>query len=134
MSSYQHERHFSLGEATAALAKVKPLVEELAALKQVLDAEGFSFTPPAEPSAAVKAQTNGHQPPLEAFVRLQQVLYTVMERGILVRDLGQGLLDFPHIRATGEEVYLCWRLGEEELAFWHPVGGGFAGREPLATL
>ena len=134
MPSYHHEHHFSLREATAALAKVKPLVEELAALKQVLDAEGFSFTSPLEPSAAVKGQTNGHQPPLEAFLRLQQVLYTIVERGILVRDLGQGLLDFPHIRGTGEEVYLCWRLGEEELAFWHPLVGGFAGREPLATL
>ena len=80
MPAYRHERHFSVPEAAALLAEVKPLVEELAALKQVLDAEGFSFTPPPEPSTAVKRQINGHQPPPEAFLRLQQVLYAVAER------------------------------------------------------
>ena len=134
MPTYHHERHFSVPEAAALLAEVKPLVEELAALKQVLDAEGFSFTPPPEPSVAVKRQTNGHQPPPEAFLRLQQVLYAVAERGIQVRDLGQGLIDFPHLRADGEEVYLCWLAGEAAIGYWHPLEGGFSGRQPLSSL
>jgi hypothetical protein len=50
--------------------------------------------------------------------------------GVLVKDLDRGLVDFPALR-RGEEVLLCWQVGEEEVAFWHGVDEGFAGRKPL---
>ncbi|MEE9161996.1 MAG: DUF2203 domain-containing protein [Candidatus Neomarinimicrobiota bacterium] len=134
MPARRHERHFSLEEAEAALGEIRPLVEELAALKQSLDEEGFRFMPLPEQPEAQKHHTNGHHPPPAAFVRLVHLLHILTEQGIQVRDLAGGLIDFPHIRDSGEEVYLCWRLGEETIAFWHPLDTGFAGREPLATL
>ena len=54
----------------------------------------------------------------------------LQELGLLVKDLDEGLVDFPALRGD-EEVLLCWRLGEEEVAFWHTLGDGFAGRKPL---
>jgi len=50
--------------------------------------------------------------------------------GVLVKDLDRGLVDFPALR-QGEEVLLCWQVGEDEVAFWHGVEEGFAGRKPL---
>jgi hypothetical protein len=50
--------------------------------------------------------------------------------GVLVKDLDQGLVDFP-ARNGDDEVLLCWRLGEDEVAFWHTLDDGFAGRRPL---
>ena len=50
--------------------------------------------------------------------------------GAVVKDLELGLVDFPSLR-DGEEVFLCWRVGEDEIGFWHPVDEGFAGRRPL---
>jgi hypothetical protein len=50
--------------------------------------------------------------------------------GAIVKDLELGLVDFPSLR-EGEEVLLCWRVGEDELGFWHPVDEGFSGRRPL---
>lgn len=50
--------------------------------------------------------------------------------GVLVKDLDEGLVDFPALRGD-EEVLLCWRLGEEDIEFWHPADEGFAGRRPL---
>jgi hypothetical protein len=50
--------------------------------------------------------------------------------GVLVKDLDTGLVDFPSVR-EGEEILLCWRLGEEEVAFYHGYDDGFAGRRPL---
>ena len=50
--------------------------------------------------------------------------------GVLVKDLDRGLVDFPALR-DGEEVLLCWQVGEDEVAFWHGVDEGFAGRKPL---
>ncbi len=50
--------------------------------------------------------------------------------GVEVKDLDSGLVDFPHWR-EGRVVYLCWRLGEERIAFWHDIDAGFRGRQPL---
>jgi hypothetical protein len=52
------------------------------------------------------------------------------DRNIMVRDIEQGLIDFPG-RRDGREIYLCWRLGEEAVAFWHDTETGFPGRQPL---
>ena len=52
------------------------------------------------------------------------------ERGIVLRDLDRGLIDFPAIR-EGREVYLCWVDGESDIGFWHDLDAGFAGREAL---
>jgi hypothetical protein len=51
-------------------------------------------------------------------------------RGIVVRDVEQGLIDFPGLR-EGRQIYLCWRLGEDAVNFWHDRETGFAGRQPL---
>jgi hypothetical protein len=50
--------------------------------------------------------------------------------GIILRDVESGLVDFPAER-DGNEVYLCWRLGEDHVGYWHPPETGFAGRRPL---
>jgi hypothetical protein len=50
--------------------------------------------------------------------------------GVIVRDLDTGICDFPALR-EGREVYLCWRVGEERIAWWHEPEAGFAGRQPL---
>ena len=62
--------------------------------------------------------------------QLQEDLKEVTDRGILVRDLGRGLVDFPS-RREGREVYLCWLRGEERIDYWHETNVGFAARQPL---
>ena len=52
------------------------------------------------------------------------------ELGVLVKDLDLGLVDFPTLR-DGEEVLLCWRVGEDEIRYWHGLEEGFAGRKEL---
>lgn len=51
-------------------------------------------------------------------------------RGVTVKDLDLGLLDFP-ARHGGREIELCWHVGEPEVAFWHELGAGYAGRKPI---
>ncbi len=55
------------------------------------------------------------------------------DRSITLRDIPTGLLDFPAL-VSGRQVWLCWRLGEDDVAFWHGQDEGFAGRRPLANL
>lgn len=65
-----------------------------------------------------------------AASQLQAALERIQEYGCLVKDLDIGLLDFPTLY-HGREVYLCWRLGEQHIEFWHGVEEGFRGRKPI---
>ena len=50
--------------------------------------------------------------------------------GAVVKDADDGLVDFPALRGD-EQVFLCWRVGEDEIEYWHGIDEGFAGRKPL---
>ncbi|HEX2614704.1 MAG TPA: DUF2203 domain-containing protein [Nitrososphaera sp.] len=63
-------------------------------------------------------------------------LYKAIEQlegtGVMIKDVDQGLLDFPSKRFD-EEVWLCWKAGEDEIKFWHAKDEGFMGRKPLES-
>jgi hypothetical protein len=61
---------------------------------------------------------------------LKQELLWLADRGILLREPDTGLVDFPADR-DGERVFLCWRLGEEEIGWYHSQRSGFSGRKPI---
>jgi hypothetical protein len=62
--------------------------------------------------------------------RLKEAIEKIQEYGCVVKDLDIGLIDFP-TQFRGEEVYLCWKLGESGIRFWHGVHEGFRGRKPI---
>ncbi len=66
----------------------------------------------------------------EAAERLVEIVNRIQETGVLVKDLDIGLVDFPSLM-EGEEIYLCWKLGEDQITFWHGIDEGFTGRKPL---
>ena len=66
----------------------------------------------------------------KALAEARDTLAEIDEIGVQVKDLEQGLLDFPCI-LDGQTVLLCWKQGEKEIGFWHTLEGGFAGRQPL---
>jgi hypothetical protein len=129
-------RLFTPDEANAALADVRPLAEELVARAGALRAaqaeqaelnlhiagNGGDIAPTdlAEAEEAVQATARAVS---EAIARLDEL-------GVHVKDADTGLLDFPS-ELRGEPVLLCWRLGEDEVAFWHGLEDGYAGRRPL---
>ena len=61
---------------------------------------------------------------------IQSALEQIQATGCIVKDIEMGLLDFPS-RLNGQEVYLCWRLGEDRIRFYHRQDEGFAGRKPI---
>jgi hypothetical protein len=66
----------------------------------------------------------------KAVQESKATLAEIDEIGVQVKDLAQGLLDFPCLM-EGQTVLLCWKLGEKEIGFWHTEEDGFAGRKPL---
>ncbi len=113
----------TLIEAVELRRKLAPLDEELAALAARIQWSG-GMTIAYEPAARLRAERD----------RLAELLRAALEKihatGCLVKDLDMGLLDFPAI-INNQEVFLCWRLGEERIRFWHRQDEGFAGRKPL---
>jgi hypothetical protein len=66
-----------------------------------------------------------------ALQETRDTLAEMDEIGVQVKDLEKGLLDFPSVM-EGQDVLLCWKLGESEIGYWHSPEDGFAGRKPLA--
>jgi hypothetical protein len=62
--------------------------------------------------------------------RIKSAIEEIQEVGCLIKDLETGLIDFPTL-FRGEEVYLCWRLGESDISYWHGVHEGVAGRRAI---
>jgi hypothetical protein len=123
-----HERHFTIEEANALLGSLTPLLQELRDAKDLLtDAEARTAITEAAPL------NGGGEPGRQvgqAFLEVRRLLGRIQEAGIVVRDLDRGLVDFPALR-DGQEVYLCWELGEDRVAHWHELEGGYGGRQPL---
>jgi hypothetical protein len=91
-------------------------------------AEGAGERPPADEAGAEEANAEAEE---LSGVGPAEALAEIEARGIVLRDLERGLVDFPSRHPSGREVLLCWQLGEPDLAWWHLPEDGFAGRRPL---
>jgi hypothetical protein len=112
-----------LGEALEQKKKMDQLDEQLSRAAAKIMVLGGSI-PPHRELAATRTERE------QSLSELQKALVQIQETGCVVKDLDMGLVDFPSLR-DGEEVYLCWKLGEERIAFYHGIEEGFAGRKPL---
>jgi hypothetical protein len=129
-------RHFTPEEANAALAEVRPLVERMVALRREHVA---ALARQEELDGRIRGNGGGIPPAELADTAaevdrearaLARVIDELAEAGVEVKDIDEGLVDFPALR-HGETVLLCWKLGEDEIGYWHTVDGGFAGRRAL---
>ena len=66
----------------------------------------------------------------DSLEKLKTTVESIQEQGCLVKDLDKGLVDFPTL-FRGREVYLCWKMDEPSIAFWHGIEEGFAGRRQI---
>jgi hypothetical protein len=129
-------RTFTPAEANAALDELRPIAERMVAHRRaLLEAQikqaqlvtriagnGGDFTPDEVRAAAeeVTREVDG----------IAECVRQINEAGVEVKDIDEGLLDFP-ARRGDEDVLLCWKVGEPDVAFWHGLEEGFAGRKPL---
>jgi hypothetical protein len=126
--------YFDLSAANARVVDLRPL---LVALRDDRDAVASS----QERLERMRASDDDQHTEL---AREQERLTLVVRRmastvrqidawGITLRDIGSGLVDFPAL-ANGRPIWLCWRLGEADIAWWHELEAGVAGRKPLIEL
>jgi len=112
-----------LVEAIGARKKLGALEEELAAVSTRILLMGGILVPYAK----LAQKRMEHQALAEIMkTNLEKILST----GCLIKDLDIGLLDFPSVIGN-EEVYLCWKLGEDRIRYYHRQNEGYAGRKPI---
>jgi hypothetical protein len=124
------KKYFTVEEANRLIPQMKTMIEQLRQGRQHM----LKHRPTAE---AVAQQAGGNGGGGEAGAYLSDYSRTfarglaqLQAMGILLKDLERGLIDFPHQR-EGREVYLCWKYGEERIAYWHETDSGYGGRQPL---
>ena len=126
-------RYFTQSEATALLPELTPILLDLRAKKAALDdtRTALARLTPAMRGNGSGAEVVVLEQRLRQFAeQIADGLRWITEQAVEVKDLDTGLIDFPSLQA-GRVVFLCWRLGEGPIAWWHEIAEGFAGRRPL---
>lgn len=125
-------QYFTLQQANETLKIIRPIMDEVQAIRQKILANQPEAWPAIEKSAG-----NGGNKALSAMVqdfeRLDALIHQILDTGAQIKDINIGLLDFSALR-DGREVYLCWQYGEDDIAFWHEMDAGYAGRQPIETF
>ncbi len=126
-------KHFTLPEARAALPALRRRLLRIAALL----AEVRRAQETAGGAQIVVMRGNGKGPILSGVGKqkeeAQRLIEEIADEGIQIKDLERGLVDFPYFLYGDptREVFLCWHLGEDTIAWWHEIEAGIAGRLPL---
>jgi hypothetical protein len=110
-------------EAMELRRKLGELDEQLGSLAERIQRSGGLLVP-YEKTARVRLERNRQEESLRSAIE------RIHSTGCIVKDLDIGLLDFPS-RLNNEDVYLCWRLGEDRIRFYHRQDEGFSGRKPI---
>lgn len=120
------DKVYTVEEANDLLPYLAPTLVELR--------EKFELAENARESVAQAAAGNGWSHKREQWsvtmARVAELMERMSDWGLELRDVATGLVDFPAI-VDGQEAYLCWRLGEPEVAYWHSRTEGFGGRRRL---
>lgn len=129
------KKYFTVESAQSQLPKIKKSLARLQNLKKAI----YSIL-----SVRIDPDEIGYEESLEMntklsreYHKLSYEFYSELEkfgnRGCLLKDLDQGLVDF-YCKFEGRDIFLCWRLGESRIDAWHEIDEGFAGRRPLMDI
>jgi hypothetical protein len=122
------KKYFTLEEANSHVSQLLrdiPLIQELA---QGLNK--FTDVKKAWEKAKYNGGSNQGSAYLAVALKVNELVEKIESKGIILKDLKSGLVDFPAIR-EGKEVYLCWKNPEQKIKFWHDINAGFSGRKPV---
>ncbi len=124
-------RYFTLAEARDLLPELRKRLTEIRRIYIELNSIGFDVY-------RGQYRPGYHPDTLESFPRsYRRFLHLVrqmLDSGVQIKSIEQGLVDFPAVRANGERALLCWQLGEPDILFWHGMHDGFKERQPIESF
>jgi hypothetical protein len=129
-------RYYDIDAANARLDEIRPLLEGLRNDRDsIAEAQGdLRRLRETDGSAEHAAEMQRLEASIVAAVkRMEQAVAQIEAWSVTLRDIGTGLIDFPAL-ASGRPIWLCWRLGEDDIGWWHEASEGFASRRSLLEL
>ena len=129
-------RYFKLDEANELLSEARPVLEQLRADRNRVAELQAALTRERETNGSAEhAEAVGEKETqlVDTVRRMQEAVAQIDAWGITLRDISSGLIDFPAL-ANGRPIWLCWRLGEADIEWWHETNVGFDGRQALSEL
>jgi len=130
-------KRFTLVEAEGLLPEIETIIREAVSLKAQYQEAEHALHSVAQRVAMLGGVMVDRQAVLDdrdqrdrSGERLKAAIEKIQEYGCVIKDLDIGLIDFPTL-FHGREVYLCWRLGESGIRYWHGTDEGFAGRKQI---
>jgi hypothetical protein len=129
-------RYYDIDAANARVDELRPVLEGLRADRdEIADAQReLLLFRESNGSSDHAAELAGKEQRIRELVRqMEQAVIQIEAWSVTLRDISSGLVDFPAL-VSGRPVWLCWRLGEQDIAWWHEYDSGFASRQPLAEL
>jgi hypothetical protein len=132
-------RHFTAASANLMLPLVRAIVQDIVELNRDLQDRAQRLDELREAAGSGRRrqddpyseEVDQMQRDLEQdSERLQDYIRELQNLGVEFKDAGKGLVDFPTV-IDGKDAFLCWRLGESEVGYWHPLDGGYLSRRSL---
>lgn len=127
----EEHRTFTLSEARSLLPKLRRLLARAASEREAL-VDVMGDVERARDKAELGGGTVLGPEYLEHMFTFTGIVQEIESLGVQIKDFRTGLVDFPYDH-DGRIVYLCWKLDEDEIGWWHEVDSGFAGRQPLTA-
>lgn len=126
---------FTLDQANALLPRVERLLRELQEKKQAAVSRYRQMdTMRRQEVSPLPRKGNSYASVAAEFAGLEREMKALLDEisglGAVVKDLDGGLVDFPGV-IDRQPIYLCWKLGEPDIGFYHPADGGYATRQPV---
>ncbi len=128
----QQKKYFTPESANTALPAVRSIVEKIILKQTEIDSLRDNLEAPTIYGPKVFDQVAVRIRLEELYSELAELVVKLQEKGCLLKDIYEGLVDFPAIR-LGEEVYLCWKIGEPSVDHWHGVYEGFMYRKKIVS-
>jgi hypothetical protein len=130
--------YYDLGAANDRIGELRPLLHALRDDRDAIAAAQLRLQRLQDDGSSgdeeQRARLEAEQERVAEIVRrMERTVRQIDAWGITLRDIGMGLVDFPAL-ANGRPIWLCWKLGEDDVTFWHELEAGIAGRKPLIEL
>jgi len=122
------KKHFNIDEARALIPLLKSKLIVIRNLSLRLKAVGYDIYK-ADYRPGFHPDTQQEFP--DDYKKLRELVTDIYNLGIEIKGIEQGLIDFPAVRENGEEVFLCWKMDEQDIEFWHRIEDGFLGRQHI---
>ena len=127
------KKHLTVRQANALLSRVIPKVSKLMRINKALDLLNTIEIEYDDDFEETHNEVDRNMRFHRLSYQFYKEYYELLKMGVVIKDIDEGLIDFYSL-FEGREIYLCYKIGERKINYWHELNTGFGGRKPIKLL